>query len=99
MKSFKSYLLIAVFALSTVFVPSAFTSSGAPVRGIDVVVLKNPGTSARQHVTPDKNGKIDIQLPGPGNYTIKDTKGKVLWSGSVTKAEKVSLAVPKAAAE
>ena len=98
MKSFKSYLLIAVFVLSTVFVPNAFANASKPVRGIDVVVQKDPGNSAsRQHVTPDKDGKIAVALPGPGKYTIKSAEGKVLWSGTVTKAEKVSLAAPKAA--
>jgi hypothetical protein len=100
MKSLKSYLLIALFALSTVCVPSVFATSVKPVKGIDVVVQKNPGNSAsRQHATVGADGKIMIKLAEPGTYTIKyadgSSKGKVLWSGEVKKAQSVSCKVDK----
>ena len=100
-KSFKSYLLIAILSLSTVSVPSAFSSNVTPVKGIDVIVQKNPGGSARQTATVDKNGNLSVELPGPGNYTIKyadgPKKGQVIKTVTVTKAGPVSL--PKSAAE
>lgn len=103
MKSFKTYLLIAVFALSTVFAPSAFTSATRPVRGIDVVVQKNPGTSSRQTATPNPDGTFSVILPGAGIYTIKyasgPDKGKVITTVTATKAGLVGLHILQKSAE
>jgi hypothetical protein len=94
MKSLKSYLLIAVLSLSTVLVPSAFANATQPVRGIDVIVKKNPGSAARQHATVNADGSANVNLSAAGKYTITyadgPMKGKVLWSGEVRKAESVS---------
>ena len=91
MKSFKSYLLIAVLSLSTVFVPNAFPGAVSPVKGIDVIVKKDPGNSAARAVaTPNKDGTFSVNLPGPGTYTISYAsgphKGEVIETITATKA-------------
>jgi len=100
MKSLKSYLLIAVLSLSTLFVPSAFANATTPVKGIDVIVRKNPGTAARQHVTVNADGSANVNLSASGKYTITyadgPMKGKVLWSGEVRKPQSVSAKVDRA---
>ena len=93
-----SYLLVAVLGLSAIFAPNGFANSNKPVRGIDVVVLKEPGSASRtQHATVNADGSIMVKLAEPGDYTIKyaegPLKGQVIKTVKAEKAESVKCKV------
>jgi hypothetical protein len=90
MKSWRSYLLITVFGLSTIFAPSLSATT------IEIYIRTHPKkTGTRQRVTVNPDGTANVKLSAPGNYTITyaegPNKGKVIWSGEVTKAETVTM--------
>ena len=103
MKSLKSYLLIAVLSLSTLFVPSAFANAVQPVKGIDVIVKKNPGTASRQTATTNADGTFSVSLPAPGNYTIQYAsgphKGEVITTVTATKRQHSAITIPRSGVE
>ena len=77
-------MLILALALSVLVLASVFTarSTGAssvravepmsnkPVRGIDVVVLKNPGNSASRQTESDADGNFSVGDLTPGTYQV-----------------------------
>lgn len=97
MKSFKSYLLIAVFALTTVCAPNAFSNAVKPVGGIDVIVKKTPGTAARQTAKSNADGTFSVNVSAPGTYTISYAsgkhKGEVIETFTATKAGRHDIAM------
>ncbi len=101
MKHLKSYIIIALLAFTASVVsaqkgPQSADSAVRPVRGIDVVTLKNPGNSAsRQTAQPDGHGGYTVDLPGAGSYTISyangPKKGQVIKQVTVQKAGPVKV--------
>ena len=80
-------ILVTALSLSMIFVASAFTArstaaarvragaavgSVTPVKGIDVVVLKNPGNSASRQTQTDAEGSFSVAGSDitPGTYTV-----------------------------
>jgi hypothetical protein len=58
--------------------PEATASSVKPVRGIDVVVMKDPGNSAARTGTTNEKGEVEFVGLEPGKYslTIVDPSNK-----------------------
>lgn len=50
--------------------PEATASSVKPVKGIDVVVMKNPGNSAARTGTTNEKGEVEFVGLEPGNYSL-----------------------------
>src|SRR6185503_13577377 len=50
--------------------PQATASSVRPVRGIDVVVMKNPGNSAARTGTTNGEGEVEFVGLEPGSYSL-----------------------------
>jgi len=65
MKPIRAALLAAVFALAAV----APAFAGAPLKGIDVKLGKNPGGGLASRTT-DANGDVDFGVLPGGNYTL-----------------------------
>ena len=74
-----SVTLLSVFALTiTCFLsaaaqkgPQGTASSVKPVKGIDVVVMKNPGNSAAHIVTTDSDGTFKFPVLEAGSYSLR----------------------------
>ena len=77
-------ILIAAFGLSTIFVASVFTthstlarvltgepmSSVRPIKGVDVIVQKNPGNTAVRQTLTDAEGSFTVDSLPPALYQI-----------------------------
>ncbi|MDQ6940697.1 MAG: hypothetical protein M3119_11130, partial [Verrucomicrobiota bacterium] len=51
--------------------PQSNDNATKRIKGIDVIVEKNPGNSAsRQTAQPNKDGSFTVNLPEPGQYKI-----------------------------
>jgi len=101
MKHLKAYLIVAILAFSFASSQHSLASQTRPVKGIDVVVQKEPGnTNTRQTAKPNKDGSFTVELPGPGKYTISyadgPKKGQVIKTVTATKAGPVSVAATAA---
>ena len=97
MKHLKSYIIIAILSLSFALSQNAFATATRPIKGIDVIVKKNPnGTSSRQTATPNKDGTFSVQIPTAGNYIISyadgPKRGKVIKTVTTTSARTLSVA-------
>ncbi|MDQ6939694.1 MAG: hypothetical protein M3119_06005, partial [Verrucomicrobiota bacterium] len=67
-------LLLLIFSASVVSAsaqkgPQSNDNAIKRIKGIDVIVEKNPGNSAsRQTAQPNKDGSFTVNLPEPGQY-------------------------------
>ncbi len=97
MKALRS-LLVLIVIIFTVNVgsaqkgPQSTDSATKPIRGIDVIVKKDPGSAARQTAQPNKDGSFSVNLPEPGQYTITYANGAM--KGQLIKEMTVSKAGP-----
>ncbi len=106
MKHLKSYIIIALLAFTASIVsaqkgPQSTDNASKPIKGIDVVTLKDPGNSAsRQTAQPDGHGGYTVDLPGAGSYTISyangPKKGQVIKKVTVQKAGPVKVSATAA---
>ena len=72
--------VLSAFALTTLCLLSAVTSaqkgpqgtasSVRPVRGIDVIVKKDPGNTAARTATTNEKGEVEFVGLEPGNYSL-----------------------------
>ena len=73
-----SVTLLSAFALTIICFlsaaaqkdPQGTASSVKPVRGIDVVVMKNPGNSAARTIKTNEKGEVEFVGLEPGNYSL-----------------------------
>jgi len=89
-----SVTVLSAFALTMICLLSAYAQKGpqstagsvTPVKGIDVIVQKNPGNSAARTGTTNEKGEVEFAGLEPGNYslTIVDPSNiKKVHSGSL----------------
>ena len=98
-----SVTVLAAFALTMICLlsaaaqkgPQATASSVKPVRGIDVIVKKNPGNSAARTGTTNGEGEVEFVGLEPGNYslTIVDPSKQKVVKGNASTAGDVLLRV------
>ncbi len=60
--------VLALMTICLVLVPAAI--AGAPLKGIDVKLGRNPGGGAAARATTDSNGDVDFGVLPAGSYTI-----------------------------
>src|SRR4026209_1192572 len=73
-----SVTLLSAFALTIICFlsadaqkgPQGTTSTVKPVKGIDVIVQKNPGNTAARTGTTNEKGEVEFVWLEPGNYSL-----------------------------
>ena len=73
-----SVTVLSAFALTMICLLSAYAQKGPqatassvkPVRGIDVVVMKDPGNSAARTGTTNEKGEVEFVGLEPGSYSL-----------------------------
>ena len=80
-----AFTMLCVFSAAAQKGPQATASTVKPVKGIDVVVLKNPGNSAARTGTTNDKGEVEFAGLEPGSYslTIVDPSKQQPIKGSV----------------
>jgi len=91
-----SVTVLSAFALTMICLlsahaqkgPQATASSVKPVKGIDVVVMKDPGNSAARTGTTNEKGEVEFVGLEPGSYSLTivgpSRQQKVRHGGSTT---------------
>lgn len=67
--------MICLFSAYAQKGPEATASTVKPVKGIDVVVMKNPGNSAARTVTTDSDGNFKFPVLEAGSYSLRLSRG------------------------
>lgn len=64
--------ILSAFALTTIFMLSAVINvgAGAPLKGVDVKLGKNPGGGAAARTTTDSGGKFNLGVVPAGSYSL-----------------------------
>ena len=101
MKHLRAYIIVALLAVTASIAsaqkgPQSTDNATKPIKGIDVVVQKEPGNIyARQTASPDGHGGYTVDLPGAGSYTISyangPKKGQTIKQVTVQKAGPVKV--------
>ncbi len=86
---FSVLALMIICSLSTYAqkTPGATASSVKPVRGIDVIVQKNPGNTAARTGTTNEKGEVEFIGLEPGSYSltiVNPSNKKKMHGGSPT---------------
>ena len=88
---------LPVAAAATVILLAQFAIAGAPLKGIDVKLGKNPGGGCAARTT-DSGGKADFGVWPKGNYTLEfapaDSSPAAAPAGSRTQAPAGKLGAP-----
>jgi hypothetical protein len=84
-------------AAATIILLAQFAIAGAPLKGIDVKLGKNPGGGCAARTT-DTGGKVDFGVWPKGNYTLEfapaDSPSAATPATSRTQAPATKLVVP-----
>ena len=95
-----SVTILSAFGLTLCLFSAVITAQKAPqgtassVRGIDVIVRKNPGNTAVRTVTTDDSGRFSFPIMPAGPYSVTLSRSKLFTDkngeGTIEKARQAS---------